>query len=206
MFRVAISGAIAVGKTTIIQQLQILQPTWGIAEEIVERNRFLDRFYGDPKRWALHSRIEFLSLKGQELADSLQHERAGDGDDPAIVLFDRSLPELVTFARVMHGAGTLEDDEFELYYRLYALMRDSLPAFDATVWLRADAQVCLGRIGRRGRPFEQGIGVSYLDSLDDAYQGWFNALSEPKLMVDTSRGDIAQVSGRVAEWIVSNAR
>jgi deoxyadenosine/deoxycytidine kinase len=204
MTRIEIAGAVSVGKTTITRRLLEAEPTWSSAPESVSEHRFLDRFYSDPTRWSFHSRVEFLAIKGSQLLDTTRKSEAAEAP---LQLIDRSVPELIAFARVMHSAGTLSADEFQLYDRLYQLLLATLPAIDGTLWLRADTDVCLRRIQERGRVFEQGIGAAYLDSLDAAYESWFSELEGPKLRIDTTSDDWWERHGEEAiDWVRGYAR
>jgi deoxyguanosine kinase len=199
MTRVAISGAIAVGKTTLATGLRDIEPSWHVATEAVGQHRFLERFYGNPQRWAFHSRIEFLALKSQQL---LIEGSAGSD----VQLFDRTVHELITFASVMHQSLTLSPDEFELYERLYGVLLATLPPIDATLWLYADSEVCLRRIRDRARTFEQGIGIPYLESLQAAYALWFEQLEGPKLAIDSSEDNWWDNKfPEVVDWIRASA-
>ena len=157
----------------------------------------------NPQRWAFHSRIEFLALKSQQLL-----AKANEGGmPPDVQLIDRAVHELITFARVMHASGTLSDDEFELYDRMYRILLATLPRIDATLWLYANSEVCLRRLRQRARPFEQGIDLPYLESLDTSYLSWFEQLDGPKLAIDTSEDQWwGRRSAEIIEWIRANAR
>lgn len=198
MPRVAVSGAIAVGKSTLAQRLSSLHPLIEMRQEDVANFRFLESFYQDPKRFAFHSRVEFLAIKGAELA-------YGQSSSAPVTLFDRVLPELVTFARAMRKAGLLSEREYDVYEDVWRLLLDFLPQFDAFIWVRCDSEICLRRIAARGRRFERGIDIGYLDALDAEYRLWRDEMSRRHLMlsVDTTDDD-PQLPTTVLHWLREN--
>jgi deoxyadenosine/deoxycytidine kinase len=197
MPRIALSGAIAVGKSTLCAELSQLHPSIEKNQEDVKEFRFLESFYQDPARFAFHSRMEFLAIKGAELARSPYSAEVA-------TLFDRVLPELVTFARVMRASGLMSQREYLVYEAVWKILLDSLPQFDAFIWVRCDTATCLSRISARGRPFERGIDAAYLDALDAEYRRWRDEMSEryPVLSVDTTDGD-QRLPRRVIDWLTS---
>jgi deoxyadenosine/deoxycytidine kinase len=68
MPRVALSGSIAVGKTTLAAELARRSANVETHQEDVGDFRFLVRLYEDPGRYSFHSRVEFLAIKSNELA------------------------------------------------------------------------------------------------------------------------------------------
>lgn len=195
MARVAVSGAVAVGKSRLCTELTAAHPRIDMHHEDVRELRLLPKFYADPARYSFSSRAEFLAIKGTELAKST--------DEPGRTkLFDRALPELITFAAVMNESGVMQDDEFAVYRALHALLLDSLPTLDAVIWVRCDTDVCLQRIKERGRPFEQGIDASYLDRLDDEYRRWCQGVGQslPLLRLDTTRPHLGRIE-LVTGWL-----
>lgn len=89
---VAIVGGIAVGKTTIGNKLLSGIESLKFIEEDVSKNEFLEDFYGDMKRWAFHSRISTLAMIASNyVLDNVSED---------IILMDRCLDELITFARL----------------------------------------------------------------------------------------------------------
>lgn len=197
MPRIALSGAIAVGKSTLCAALSQLHPSILTNQEDVTEFQFLGSFYEDPSRFAFHSRMEFLAIKGAELARSEESAETA-------MLFDRVLPELVTFARVMRRTGVMSQREYLVYEEVWKILLDSLPQFDAFIWVRCDTPTCLNRISARARPFERGIDAGYLDALDAEYRQWRDEMSEryPVLSVDTTDCD-PHLPKRVLGWLAS---
>lgn len=192
------SGSIAVGKSTLARHVAHQLEGARLIPEDLGRHRFLAPFYADPARYAFHSRVEFLSLKARQL----QRDVAA-----AVALYDRSLPELITFARVLRDRSMLSEDEFALYADLYDLLLATNPPLSAIVWVRCPPAQSLERSARRGRDFERGIDLDYLVALDDAYAQWTASLPPEELLVVDTAGDRApeDLAADVSTWLAARA-
>jgi deoxyadenosine/deoxycytidine kinase len=195
MPRVALSGAIAVGKTTLAAELASKSISVEMNQEDVGEFRFLSRLYENPARYSFHSRVEFLAIKSRELTRSKENP-------DKVTLFDRVLPELPTFARAMVEMGTMTSDEYAVYINLHDVLMKSLPRFDAIVWVRCETGRCLQRIAARARPFEASIDATYLNALDNEYRAWFERtrMEVPMLSVDTTSED-PTIPDRILSWL-----
>jgi deoxyguanosine kinase len=195
MARVALSGAIAVGKTTLAKRMAGRRRDIDLCDEDVREFRFLEPYYEAPSSFAFISRIEFLVRKAEELARS-------ESDPARVTLMDRVLRELPTFAAVMFQMQIMTRDEYDLYLRIHKLLLERLPDFDAYIWVRCDTAECLRRIRERGRPFERGITASYLDALDAEYAKLIEQLrgSHRVLCIDTT--DDADHASVALSWLI----
>jgi deoxyadenosine/deoxycytidine kinase len=191
---VSVSGSVGVGKSTLAQGLAKRLPRAKLVPERVGELHYLPLFYADRTRYALHSRLEFLLVKARQLA--------GVDSADGIAIFDRSMPELITFARALNASGEMPDDDLELYVGLYHLMTSLVRPIDLVIWTRAAPETMLARIRARGRSFEQGITSEYLDRIDKEYERWFASLpSTSRLVVDTSSLDSEEVADIAASWV-----
>ena len=63
---------------------------------------------------------------------------------------------------------------------------------DLVIYLQAPLPVLLGRIGKRGIKFEQGMDSSYLQKLVDSYENYFHQYDQtPLLVVNAAEINIA---------------
>lgn len=177
---VAIVGGIAVGKTTIGNNLLSSVESLKFIEEDVSKNEFLEDFYGDMKRWAFHSRISTLAMIASNyVLDNVSED---------IILMDRCLDELITFARLQYEKGNLSDREFDVYCQLYNDIVAFAPEIDGYIYCHCDSALSLERIKKRNRKFEQGIDINYLDRLNQKYDNWIKTLDPQKVIcVDTGK-------------------
>lgn len=170
---IAIVGGIAVGKTTIGKKLLTMIPGMEFVEEDVEKNVFLEDFYGDMRKWAFHSRISTLAM----IASGYIHGETGS----RFILMDRCLDELITFARLQYEKGNLSDREFSVYQQLYDWMVAFAPQIDGYVYCFCDPAVSMERIRKRSRKFEQGIDFRYLECLNREYDRWMEKQKQGKV-------------------------
>ena len=118
---IAIVGGIAVGKTTIGKRLIEKLDRIKFIEEDVSKNEFLSDFYDDMKKWAFHSRMSTLAMIASNYI--LDHK-------DSIILMDRCLDELITFARLQYEKGNLSEREFKVYSQLFCDILAFAPKID----------------------------------------------------------------------------
>lgn len=177
---IAIVGGIAVGKTTIGHGLLDLFSNMRFIEENVSKNEFLEDFYGDMKRWAFHSRMSTLAMIASN------YEKGDNETD--IILMDRCLDELITFARLQFEKGNLSIREFQVYKQLYTCLVSFAPKIDGYIYCYCDSKISMERIKKRNRNFEQGINISYIDRLNKEYGDWIESLQQENIYrVDTGK-------------------
>lgn len=179
---IAIVGGIAVGKTTIGYGLLNLFSNMRFIEEDVSRNEFLQDFYGDMKRWAFHSRISTLAMI------ACNYDNEGKGAE--IILMDRCLDELITFARLQFEKGNLSAREFQVYRQLYNCIISFAPKIDGYIYCYCNPEVSMERIKKRNREFEQGIDISYINRLNEEYNNWIDSQQQDKIIKVNTGKDV----------------
>jgi deoxyadenosine/deoxycytidine kinase len=163
-FFLAIAGNIGVGKTELTNRLAS-ELGWIAYYEPVIQNPYLDPFYRDMTRWSFHLQIYFL---GERFKAQVE---IGRSSLPFIQ--DRTIYEdAEIFARTLHDQGSMTDVDYENYTSLFHCMVDFLRKPDVILYLKANPETLMGRIARRGRESEKGIGIDYITRLNDAYDGW----------------------------------
>lgn len=179
---IVVEGPIGVGKTTLTHKLA---HTFGYDTllEGAADNPFLDRFYANRRQWALQTQLYFLLQR----RDQLNALRQNDLFAPV-----RVADFLIQKDRLF-AALTLDDDEFDLYEKIYQHVIRETPKPDLVIYLQAPVDVLQQRIARRGIPSEQQIEEAYLLALSEAYQRLFQHYDEaPLLRVDTTRINLAE--------------
>jgi deoxyguanosine kinase len=168
----AVEGLIGAGKTTLAKRLAAL---WNarLVLEGFEENPFLPRFYAEPERYAFPVELSFLAQRYHQL------KSAGDRDlFHPVTIADYSLGKSLVFAGV-----TLRDDEQALFRELYTIMYTGLPKPDLLVYLHLPMDRVRERITRRGRTYEQGIDVEYLERLQERYLDHLRKLPGQRVLV-----------------------
>lgn len=174
---VAVEGPIGAGATTLAHG--VASRSGGkLFLDRVEENRFLERFYADPRRYALPSQLAFLWSRWDQQRDIARHAGMNVVSDYA-------------FARDDLFAGlTLDDDEYDLYRAYAAALRPEPPEPGLIVYLQADPDTLLRRLEARGRAFEREITRVYLEQVVKVYNGFFfHYTRTPLLVVDTNNID-----------------
>jgi deoxyadenosine/deoxycytidine kinase len=172
---VVVEGPIGVGKTSLARRLAERSGARLVLEQ-PEQNPFLERFYRDSARYALQTQLFFLFQRAQQLRDLAQQDLF-DRHSVADFLFDKD----PLFARL-----NLAPDELKLYEQILAHLAPQTPAPDLVVYLQAQPETLVERVGRRALAAEAGISEAYLRALSDAYLRFFHDYdAAPILIVNT---------------------
>ncbi|HSQ71276.1 MAG TPA: deoxynucleoside kinase [Rubrivivax sp.] len=179
---VGVEGPIGAGKTSLTHKLADHLGADTLLENASD-NPFLPRFYQEPKRYALPTQLHFLFDRARQLRDLAQGDlfRAGTVSD---FLIDKDM----LFARM-----NLDDDEFELYQKVYADLAPQAPTPDLVIYLQAPIDALMDRVRRRGVEFERGMDAGYLQRLANSYSEFFHRYeAAPLLIVNTSNLNFAE--------------
>ncbi|MBN1447640.1 MAG: deoxynucleoside kinase [Bacteroidetes bacterium] len=179
---IAISGNIGSGKSSLTSLLH-QKYGWTPHFESVDDNPYLPDFYADMQRWSFHLQVYFLSKR------FILHREITRGN--VSVVQDRSIYEdAEIFAVNLHDIGMMDDRDYTNYKALYAAMTSYLKPPDLLIYLRADIPTLQRQIRLRGRDFEQGIDVSYLERLNTLYENWIARYAAGRvLVIDTDEMD-----------------
>ena len=193
---IAVEGPIGAGKTTLTHRLA--QRLGGrVVLEVVEENPFLALFYEDRNRYAFQTQLFFLMSRFKQQQELVQSDLFAPN-----TLADYHLLKDRIFAQL-----TLEDDELALYERVYQSLESQVLQPDVMIYLYAPLDVLLGRIEKRGRPFEEDFDASYLGDLCLAYQKFYAHYDKtPLLRLDNSNLNYADgpEADEVLELIVED--
>jgi deoxyadenosine/deoxycytidine kinase len=178
-----VEGNIGAGKTTLSTMLSEHFSARLVLEQFSD-NPFLPGFYEDPNKFAFPLELSFLAERYQQLKDELSRP---DLFRPLIVADYFVLKSLI-FAQI-----TLEQHEFELFSRLFKIIRDSLPLPDKIIFLHSNRERLKNNIQMRGRSYEQNIQDEYLEKIQNGYFGLLKSLETlPVALVDASGVDFVK--------------
>jgi deoxyadenosine/deoxycytidine kinase len=171
--RILLEGNIGAGKSTVGKTLKASGLFDFIEEPVVEwksgfASNMLDVFYRDMKRWAFtFQMVTFITRTKtwQEILSITDHPR---------VILERSIfTDRYVFALNLHRLGVINEDEWQVYCRLWRFMADNNDLEpDCILYLRTPAKECLQRIRQRGRGEEAGIALEYLEQLEALHDEW----------------------------------
>ena len=179
---IVVEGPIGAGKTSLTYKLAERLDADTLLEGASD-NPFLPRFYQEPKRYALSTQLHFLFDRTRQLRDLVQGDlfRAGTVSD---FLIDKDM----LFARL-----NLDDDEFELYQKVYADLAPQAATPDLVIYLQAPIDALQERVKRRGVEYERSMDAGYLQRLANSYSEFFHRYeAAPLLIVNTSNLNFAQ--------------
>ena len=156
---IVIEGNIGIGKTSLAKKLSKNLNKNLILEGFID-NPFLEKFYQDPKRYALNLELTFLVDRCRQLNDyknQLDIFKTG-------VVFDYDIVKSLIFAGV-----TLNENDFNLYRNIFYFMTKDLLKPNLIIFLMQSPENLLLNIEKRGRYFEKNIKKDYLKKINQAY-------------------------------------
>ncbi len=159
---IAVAGNIGSGKSTLTALLAKYYG-WEARFEAVDYNPYLEDFYHDIARWSFNLEVYFLKQRFKDLLDIAHADHT--------VIQDRSIFEGVyVFTANNYAMGNLSDRDFETYMELFDSMMMAVQYPDLMIYLRASVPHLVANIQKRGRDYEQGIQLEYLQGLNERYE------------------------------------
>jgi 2-amino-4-hydroxy-6-hydroxymethyldihydropteridine diphosphokinase len=179
----AIEGNIGAGKTSLATMMSSDFNAKLILERFQE-NAFLPMFYKDPVRFAFPLEMSFLADRYQQLLDDLtQYDLFREH-----IIADYDCFKSMIFANI-----TLQDEEFNLYRKIFHIMYKELPNPDRYIYLYQNTDRLLENIRQRGRSFEKDIEAAYLNKINQGYMDYIrNQHSESIRIIDISDMDFVK--------------
>ena len=189
------SGMIGVGKSTLAKRIAEHFGT-DVFYEKVDDNKILPLFYTMTEEELQEKRIPFL-LQLDFLDSRFKTIKKSLVDDNTVN--DRSIYEDKYFCRKNMELGRISELEYEIYCNLVDNMMEELKelpkkAPDLMIYLKADFDVILDRISKRGRDFEIDDALKeYYYFLWKDYDEWANDYYDASeiLVIDTNNLDLA---------------
>jgi deoxyadenosine/deoxycytidine kinase len=125
--------------------------------ERVESNPYLAEFYSDMNAWALQTQMHFLTCRHSQYIKALNAVNS--------TVLDRSVyDDANVFVPALRETGHLSEQDYQQYREVFQHLAGRLRPPDAIIYLRGSPEKMLDRIRKRGRRFEQSIGLEYLNT------------------------------------------
>ncbi len=171
---------------------------WEPHFEDVTDNPYLDDFYTAMQRWSFNLQIYFLQSRFRQVVDIRESGKN--------VIQDRTIYEdAYIFAPNLHAMGLMPERDYENYQSLFNLMEPFLQPPDLMIYLRASVSTLVEQIQKRGRSYEAGIRLDYLNRLNERYEAWITTYSKGKILfidADVNKfGDNPRDLGEIIERI-----
>lgn len=170
---IAIEGNIGAGKTSLATKIANDHNGRLILEQF-DDNPFLAKFYDNPERYAFPLELSFLAERYQQLRTELSNQELFHD----FTISDYFLNKSVIFAR-----KTLNEDEYQLFFRLFNIMNTNLPRPELLVHLYVNTRRLQTNIQMRGRSYEQKIPDDYLEKIQSSYFDYLKQQSKLRILL-----------------------
>lgn len=173
---ISIEGVIGAGKTSLAKKIRDRLDAKLVLEQFDE-NPFLEKFYGNRKRFAFQTQMFFLINRFKQQQELNQEDLFSEH-----ILCDYIFEKDRIFAYL-----NLSKDELNLYESIYPLLARTLRKPDLVIFLQSSVDRLIYNIKKRNRKIERAITRSYLEELSEAYNHYFFRYnSTPLLIVNSS--------------------
>jgi deoxyadenosine/deoxycytidine kinase len=186
---IAIEGPIGVGKSAFIDALEReygKQELHSFREEL-EPNPFLEKFYDNPKKYALQTQITFL------LSRYSQYEALQKSLKQPELFVNRKIyvSDFILEKNDIFGELTIEDEqEWKLYQKIRDVLFETSKRFvkpSFVIYLRAGADVLYRRVQNAQKQTYKSITKEYLHKLTELYDRYFfHYKTSPVLIIDVN--------------------
>lgn len=179
---VVIEGNIGSGKTSLVEMLSYKYGGRSVLEGFAD-NPFLPKFYEEPERYAFAVEMSFLSDRYHQLNRELRQQSLFNKN----TFSDYSLSKSLIFA-----SSNLEQEEFDLFQKMYQVMMSNLPKPDLLVYLHRDVSELQKNIQKRGREYERNISDDYLHKIQESYFQFLKQQDLKMLIIDLNTLDFLE--------------
>ena len=178
---IGVAGNIGSGKTTLTRLLSE-HYGWTPRYEAVTYNPFLEDYYKDIPRWSFNLEVYFLTQRLKDILSISESE--------GTVIQDRTIFEGVyVFVANNFAMGNLSQRDFDAYMDLFNVVMQSVKLPDLLIYLKCSIPHLVANIQKRGRDYEQGMSLDYLQGLNDRYEKFISQYKGEVLTIDTDNMD-----------------
>ncbi|MDZ4756756.1 MAG: deoxynucleoside kinase [Bacteroidota bacterium] len=183
---ICIEGNIGTGKTELAKMIAKDFGKKLVLEEF-DDNPFLPKFYKQPKTYAFPLEMSFLASRFNQFKKEISQ---------ADLFQNGWISDYIFFKCLIFSKINLNDDEYELYTKMFEIINIQLPKPDLLVYLHKPIDKLLSNIKKRNRDYEQGISEEYLYKIQKGYFDFLYQLPDQKiLMINTEDIDFINKRG-----------
>lgn len=193
--QVTLIGPIGSGKTTASQFLSKALNLPLLDADLYETNPFLPDYIQDTPRWAFTTELFFTIGRIQKLkVIKAMLQKSSVIVDSGLIMSS----EVYTKNHLVQG--TMTASEWEFFTRIVKDYKQSLPSPDIVIHLTCSPATQLSRIKSRGRSFESGYTLEYLQNITDRLGEYVESLANDPtttlLTFDSEKYDLTKSSGQ----------
>ncbi|MFH0898485.1 MAG: deoxynucleoside kinase [bacterium] len=192
-----LEGNIGVGKSTFLNlvargcsQISIIQEQLGSWDNRERGKSLLEQFYNNPKRWAYTMETLSMVTRVKDHVEQQKHP------NPNRIMERSVYSGHYCFAVNGNHYGFFNEIEWAIYVqwvRFLLYQRCQPPR--GFIYLKADPEVCMQRVYKRGRLSEKSLSLDYIRQIHDRHEAFlvqkadvFDNLKEvPVLVLDCNR-------------------
>jgi deoxyadenosine/deoxycytidine kinase len=193
--QITIIGPIASGKTTASQFLSKSLNLPLLDADLYETNPFLEDYIDNTPRWAFTTELFFTLAR----IEKLKQIKTMLKKSPVIVDSGLIMSHQV-YTKNHLVQGTMTAAEWEFFTRIIGDYQTDLPTPDIIIHLTASPETQFKRIKARGRSFESGYTLEYLENITDRLTEYTEDLANVPgttlLTFDSEQYDITKDSGQ----------
>jgi len=201
---VAVAGNIGAGKSTLARALAE-ELNWEYFKEPYDENPYIEKFYEDMQRWALHCDTFFLSRRLRDHLEILTKKTP--------VVQDRSIYETSIFTDNLFYNHNIDKHDWETSKLLQETIAKTIPPPDLIIFLDSSIDRCLANVQNRARTMESYNEIAlYIKNLHSLYQKWvdeFTLCPILKIKADnfdfkTNKTHVLEIANQLLEKIPQN--
>lgn len=175
---IIVEGNIGAGKTTLANFLAKEFETSLLLEEF-EENDFLKEFYNN-KDFILHAEVQFILDRSKQLFKFHSNEH------------NKIVTDYIPSKSLIFSKMNLSNPDFQLVEKLVQSLFKTLPSPDLMIYLERPVSSLKENILKRGRTYEAGISIDYLQKVEDAYTNFLKQEQDyPVLLINADEIDLS---------------
>lgn len=177
---ITIEGNIGTGKSSVLQMMEKISESrcefdfhYEIRPEPVEAWTLLPYYYENKEKYAFALQAQIVtsySASNNTLAD-LENSDTFSNKKEHVIVKERSASSAVeVFSAMLFDQGLLTETNLSCLRNLFMELPIEKEQEKLIVYLDLDPEICLERIRKRNRPFEQSIDLEYLREVQKYYE------------------------------------